>query len=390
MDALILRASVNSLSATRSLGRAGLKVVLAAPPEDAAVPRSRYVSRFVPLAGLDERAIQTLLELPVAAGTKPFLFVTGDEDALLVARHRDRLERKYCFVLPGYAALEAMVDKARLYDLARRNGIPCPRFHVVRSSGDIEAALDAVGTPCYVKPAFGHEWRRVRRGKLAKAGTREELRRTLEDFVSLGLTAIPMEIIPGADSDLYDLVTYIDRDGKPVGWRTKHKLRQYPVGIGDGSFQEIGDEPRVVDLGLRLLALAGHRGAAAVEFRRDPRDGRFVMLEVNVRTISGQELITRSGLDVATIAYHDATGRAPPTPAPARQVRWLYLGLDFRAFRDLRSRGEITTAAWLRDLARSRSFAYFAWDDPMPFIVRVGQWLQRQVTRRFRRAPGNV
>lgn len=385
MDALILRASVNSLSAARSLGRAGLDVTLASPPEDPTICRSRYVSRYVPLEALDLRAVERLMQLADGAGTKPFLFATGDEDALLVAKHRERLAERYCFVLPDHAVMEAIVDKARLYAAAATAGIPHPRFHVVREASDIDAAIRAVATPCYVKPAMGHEWRRVRRGKLEKAANPAQLRRILEDFVALRLTAIPIEIIPGEDSDIYGLSTYVDRNGRPVAWRTKRKLRQYPVGVGDGSFQEIADEPEVVELGLRLLSITGHRGAATVEFRRDPRDGRFVLMEINVRTVSGQQLITSSGLDVPLIAYLDATHRPLPPPAPVRRVRWLRLGLDLRAFRELRSQGKLSLFGWLGSVASARSFAYFSWDDPAPTFARAGKWIERQLKGRLRR-----
>jgi predicted ATP-grasp superfamily ATP-dependent carboligase len=70
-----------------------------------------------------------------------------------------------------------------------------------------------------------------------------------------------------------------------------------------------------------------------------------------------------------------------------RRVRWLFFGPDFRAFRELRRRGKITTLAWLRSVATCRSFAYFAWDDPVPFVARVGLWLDRQLRRRLRRQP---
>lgn len=388
MDALVLRASRNSLSAIRSLGRAGFEVAVAAyPNEDVATCRSRYVSRYVPLDKLDEHAVDTLLALPRSPGHKPFLFATGDEDALLLARHQERLAEGYRFVTPTFPVLEAIVDKACLYTTAREHGIPHPRFYVVRQSADIEAAVAAVGTPCYVKPALGHEWRRVRRGKLEIARDAVELRRILADFVALGQTAIPIEIIPGTDSDLYALCAYVGRDGQPVGWRTKRKIRQYPLGIGDGSIQDITEQPEVVALGLRLLAITGHRGAATIEFRRDVRDGRFVLMEINVRTVSGQQLVTSSGLDVPLLAFHDATGRPLPEIPPARPVRWLFLGLDFRAFRELRRQGEITTWQWIRSLARCRSFAYFAWDDPLPFLLRWWTWMVRYLQGRFRPDP---
>jgi predicted ATP-grasp superfamily ATP-dependent carboligase len=388
VDALILRASRNSLSAARSLGRAGFEVAIAAPArEDPATRRSRYVARFVPVEQFDDRAVRVLLELPRSTGKKPFLFATGDEDALFIARHQERLANGYHFVSPGYSVLEAIVDKASLYETARTHGIPHPKFHVVREAGDIETAIEAVGTPCYVKPAMGHEWRRVRRGKLAFARDQDELRRILEDFVALRLTAIPIEIIPGSDGDIHGLSAYIDREGRPVGWRTKRKIRQFPLGVGDASIQEISEEPEVAELGLRLLEITGHRGAATVEFRRDVRDGRLVLMEINVRTVSGQQLMTSSGFDVPLLAFCDATGRPLPASKPVKRVRWLYLGLDFRAFRGMRRNGDISTVQWLGSLLSCRSFAYFAWDDLAPFFARCRIWLDRQLRGRFRGAP---
>jgi D-aspartate ligase len=385
LDALILRASPNALSAARSLGRAGIRVTIAAPEMDPGVRRSRFVRGFLPLAAIDENSVGTLLSFRSLDREKPFLLPTGDEDALLVARHQDQLAEKFCFVLPSRDALEGIVDKARLYETARQHDIPHPRFHVVRHASDIEAAVGAIGTPCYVKPALAHEWRRHRPGKLERAANDADLRRILSDFVALGLVAIPIEIIPGSDGDVHSVCTYIDSRGRPVAWRTKRKIRQFPLDAGDGCAQEITNQPDVAALGLRLLAVCGHRGPATVEFRRDARDGRFVLMEINARTILGQEMIARSGLDAPLLAWLDATGRPLPQSVPTRRLRWLYLGPDFRAYRQLRRRGLITTFDWLLSVAGSRCFAYFTWDDPGPFFARVQLWFRRCLRRRFRR-----
>ena len=374
LDALILGASANSLSAARSLGRAGLNVVIAETTIDDALKRSRYIKGFLHCEEDDDAAIASrLLQLPVTTD-KPFLLATGDRYALLVARYQEQLTERYCFVSPSYVVLEAIIDKASLYEIARRNGFPCPAFHVVNERGDIDAAVASVPTPCYVKPALGHLWRRVENTKLERADTPAELRRILEKFIALGLVAIPQEIIPGNDSEVFSLSTYIDRSGTCLGYRTKRKLRQLPLHAGNGSVQEICSQPEVAELGLRLLAMTGHRGPATVEFRRDQRNGRFVLIEINARTIFCQEMITRSGLDVPLIAYCDAKDKPLPASMPTVAVRWIDFQSDFRAFRQLRRRGQITTWQWLESIAFCRATAYFATSDPVPFLVRTWMW----------------
>ena len=54
MDVLILGASPNSLSAARSLGRAGLRVVVAETTLDKSIASSRYVSRLELLVDGDD------------------------------------------------------------------------------------------------------------------------------------------------------------------------------------------------------------------------------------------------------------------------------------------------------------------------------------------------
>jgi predicted ATP-grasp superfamily ATP-dependent carboligase len=309
-----------------------------------------------------------------------FLCATSDRFALLVARHQQLLARRFCFVSPSAAVLEAIIDKARLYEIARQNDIPHPAFHVVADRSDIDAAVAIVRTPCYVKPALGYRWRQFGHRKLERAETENDLRRCLEGFLAEGLVAIPQEIIPGSDGDVYSVFAYIDRSGQCVGWRTKRKLRQWPLDAGNGSCQEICEQPKVAELGLRLLAITGHLGPATVEFRRDRRNGRFVLMEINARTSACQELITRSGLDAPLIAYHDARGKSQPAQGPVVPMRWVHFGSDFRAFRALRRTGRITTWHWLKSVARCRCFAYFAFDDPVPVLAKARAWLTSRLT----------
>ncbi len=208
-----------------------------------------------------------------------------------------------------------------------RNGFSCPAFHVVKDSNDAETAIANVPTPCYVKPALDHLWSDVKRTELERAYTAAEVRR----------------------------------------------------------IQEICDQPEVSDLGLRLLAVSGHRGTATVEFRRDQRNGRFVLIEINPRTSLAQELITRSGLDIPLLAYADAKAMPMPPTVPVIAVRWIDFVSDFRAFRQLRRRGQITTGQWLGSIAGCRAFAYLALDDPRPFLTRSWMWLTRWRARPFQR-----
>ena len=57
-----------------------------------------------------------------------------------------------------------------------------------------------------------------------------------------------------------------------------------------------------------MLHAVGYRGIFSGEFKRDPRDGRFKLLEINTRPWWFIDFAVRCGVDVCRMAYDDAQG----------------------------------------------------------------------------------
>ena len=79
----------------------------------------------------------------------------------------------------------------------------------------------------------------------------------------------------------------------------------------------------VVDAGLRLLAAVGYHGLSQVEFKRDPRDGRFKLMEINPRLFQWHGLAAACGVDLPRLAYQDLLGlESAPASMNGRRRRW--------------------------------------------------------------------
>ena len=59
----------------------------------------------------------------------------------------------------------------------------------------------------------------------------------------------------------------------------------------------------------RLLRAIGFHGVSQVEFKRDPRDGRFKLMEINPRLWQWHGLAAALGVDFPRIVYLDLMGR---------------------------------------------------------------------------------
>jgi predicted ATP-grasp superfamily ATP-dependent carboligase len=171
------------------------------------------------------------------------------------------------------------------------------------------------------------------------------------------------EVIPGGDGELYTLGSYLRADGEPLGLFCGRKLRQTPPGVGTCRVGEAVWVEEVVESGLRLLRALEFHGLSQVELKRDPRDGRFKLMEVNPRLFQWHGLAAACGVDLPLIAYRDLTGeRVEPVSANGARKRWA-----------------ITLLPGESPAPQRPPYvdAVFALDDPKPALVQVARLLRR-------------
>lgn len=370
LPVLLLGGAETALGVGRSLGRAGVPVFAFGSRHDP-ISYSRYCREFFvdPVGRDPQDAWRRLLDEP-----RPGLLIpVSDQGVEFVARNRAELEARGYGLLTGQddAAL-AMLDKGATYAIASAAAIATPRAAVMRHRDDLESSIRDFAFPCAIKPLAGHIFRQ-QTGVLQKVipvATADALRDLAGPWLDAGLELMLTEIIPGADDHLYALFTYIDGDGKPAFSFTNRKLRQDPPHFGVACYIEQADCPEVIDLGLRFAREAGLRGLAHIEFKLDPRDGSFKLIECNPRFYLSTQLVIASGLDVPTFVYRHFLGEAVDPPVLRRAGCRLWHPVpDGRSLREQRKAGELTVWAWVRSLLHRQHFAVFAADDPWPSIV---------------------
>ena len=125
-------------------------------------------------------------------------------------------------------------------------------------------------------------------------------------------------MIPGDDATLWTVGSYTNAGGTALGLFCGRKLVQMPRGFGTCRVGEARWREDAVEQALTLLAALGFHGVAQTEFRLDPRDGRFKLMEVNPRLWQWHGLARACGVDLPRIAYSTCSGgrRSPCARAP--------------------------------------------------------------------------
>ncbi|MGD9528166.1 hypothetical protein [Pseudonocardia sp.] len=385
---IVAGGAANAVFIARSLGALGVRVYGLGVHMAAAA--SRFLTSLrVPEHGEPEERWAEFLLGPRAAGLHGAVLLAGSDVGItVIARHRAELGERYGLDISDVDAQLSLLDKLSTYRHATAADVPTPRYWTVDDPADLERQRAEYVYPLIVKPLLSHRYQAKLPawGKFRVAQDWAELRRVHREVTEAGLAVMLTERIPGPDTLLCSYNTYLDASGSPMFDFTKRTLRRYPPGMGLGSHHLSDWNPEVKEVALRLFKHVGLVGVANAEFKRDVRDGGLKLIESNARFTDAAALWGAAGFDMARHVYFQVLGEPYPLPATYEPgQRMVYPFNDWRSYRILRARGELTLGEWLRDMAHPQVWPFFRWDDPGPAFAKARSRVAPFLRAHFRR-----
>ena len=373
----------NGLGVIRDLGRAGVPVLGLDDNAESLGFSSRYATGMVcPSPQEDEEGFLTFLEeLGRRLPQRGVLFPARDEYIWPLARAAERLERFYILPFSRWPVMQRLHDKRAQLEAAWKAGVDTPHTVFIDSAGDLDAAAGAVTYPAVLKPVDSLAFKQRYHRHLLDVASPDDLRRIYPQVEDLGPLML-QERVPGGDDELYTVGSYLDSGSRPLAVFTGHKVRQHPAGAGSCRLGVSKWDQHLADAGLRLLGELGYHGISQVEFKRDVRDGRYCLMEVNARHWMWHQLATVCGVNLSLVAYSDAIGKPFLAPRQIDGPRWVVATKDAPlAAREIWRR-QLSPLEYARSLRGARVDGVLSLDDPVPGLRNVGQVAKQIVTRR--------
>jgi len=197
------------------------------------------------------------------------------------------------------------------------------------------------------------------------------------------------EIIPGPPTQLHGLRTVLDFKSNPVGIFTSRKIRQIPFDFGVSTFRESLWVPEIVELGLTLLKKIRYVGISTIEFKLDPRDKQYKLIEINPRPWGNISLPTYCGVNLPYILYKMVNGEVSPSNIFKEGIRWHHLTSDLvLLFMQIMKKNQLFSFLdYFKSFWGKRVFATFSLKDLSPFkqeIKNILTYVARIRARSFR------
>jgi predicted ATP-grasp superfamily ATP-dependent carboligase len=391
---LVLRTDRNvfhhgTLGVIRSFGRAGVEVHAVLEGRGAPATWSRHLRQghsWLPGVERDEELVDALERVADRIDRRALLVTVDDAGAIFVAEQAERLRRSFLFPRQEADLPRRVSDKASLAAICGQLGVAHPQTHCPTSEAEVREAIADLGLPVVAK--WARPWLLTPGVGLRSTTVLHSLADAIALFARVpqarGPLLLQRHLPPRPDGDWF-FHGYFDGISRCVLGATGRKERAYPPTAGLTSLGRWVENEQLFRLAERLGGAIGYRGILDLDFRYEPATGAYHLLDFNPRLGAQFRLFTdRSGLDLVRALHLDLTGRVTPPIQPNFGRALMVENYDVLSALSRRA-GAGTRLARARSLRGVGEFAWFAPDDPAPFVAMGAVWAAHGADRFGRR-----
>jgi predicted ATP-grasp superfamily ATP-dependent carboligase len=360
------------LGVIRCLGRQGVPVVwLDSNPNQIGFLSKYCIGIVCPNPKNNEgKYVDFLMFVGENLNNKGILFPTEDVELLAVLKNKSKLEKYYQIPMADLEISEKLLNKYIFYKTLEKQGTPLPKTYFPRDVSELHSISKKITYPCIVKPSFSDRFMLDFKTKVFRAESSRQLVYLYNKAISKNHDVFVQEIVPGNARNMYGLNAYYDRNSTPNGVFMYRRIREWPHDFGNGCAIENIVVPELKEIIDPFIKKINYHGIIDAEFKKDPRDNKFKLIEINARCWMQIGLPSRCGVNIPYIAYMDAINDdVIKVISNNKHTKWFFISEDIQSSLKSMLKGDFSFREWIGSFRGEKEYAIFATDDPLPFFV---------------------
>ncbi|MEZ4515564.1 MAG: ATP-grasp domain-containing protein [Chloroflexota bacterium] len=330
MRVLVVDAGVrHAIDIIRSLGQQGIEVSAVFKSQNLPASHSRYLkeSYVFPLDANVEDVEPSLAYLEELLKSEHFdvTIAAGLDGFRLLSFGLERLSPYTCIPVSSPKLFAVAEDKAATTIFAEEVGVPAPKTYYPKGLDDLEKYRD-IPYPVVVKARRGQ-------GHFGYASSYEELCDVtypeicsqVPDQLAEGVYPILQEYIKGKGHGFYALMNH----GQLRAFFMHERIHEVPPTGGPSAMAKSYYDEELVEVGSKMLRELKWHGVAMVEFKKDEKDGRYKLIEINPKFWGSLGLSIAAGVNFPRLLVEmAANGDVAPVEPPQKPITYQWLSMD--------------------------------------------------------------
>jgi len=304
--AVVLGSYVNGYSMIQELHEKGVRDIILIAYGKNVANFSNKIKRCIIIRKNDESLFDALDDV---RRTYDYIvpFPSDDFQVEALSRISARI-RDYCFLPFNPDNVMQSGDKIYQYQCCEKLGIPYPKTKEVTRREEYDA-LASFMFPLIIKPTkrldiITDVFRSL---QVLSVDDLERHRASINGFLERGMSFLASEFIPGhTNGTIVAYTAYRSHDGRILNEWIGKKLSQYPDDYGVFSSASNQCDPVILEQGRSLLNGMNLVGINEPEFKYDSRDGKYKLMEINLRSMMWHRVGNLSGVNIQYTQWLDA------------------------------------------------------------------------------------
>ena len=282
----------STLGLVRHLGGMGARVTVVAASKSSLACRSHHCKGIVRADSSTPQAFVAATLWAIRQNRYDLILPVSYTMTRELSRRKSELLRFSSLEVCDLDLIERAANKTSMTELAQHVGVPVPNTTVSSGLSDALRFARNSGYPLVLKPQCETPGRSAH---IVRDRNELEAIFSKEFGGANGSANQPLlqEFIPGRGYGFF--ATYQNGVCKRIF--IHRRVREYPSSGGVSSCAESLYDPHLEEFGRRMLDALGWHGVAMVEFRRDSRDGKYKLMEINPKFWGSLDLALAAGAD---------------------------------------------------------------------------------------------
>lgn len=284
----------------RYLAKSGLVPYAISPNKRALASYSKYCKKcFLSPFPSEERNYISFIKNLIEQNDIDMLMPVGYQNCYLSSKYQDELKKIVRLEIPDIKSMEIALNKKKTYELSHNIGVPYPKTVYPHEISEIEYLADQIGYPLIIKGLFEAGKNIVSYVENKSELEKEYVKMCKENGFNSGNLPMLQEYIPGQKTD-FVTINLLYQKGTCKRIFLQRRVRNLKA-LGTATCCDCNISPNVSEqmkVNAKSLLNALHwNGVACIEFKRDPRDGKVKLIEINPKFWASTEMSLIAGVN---------------------------------------------------------------------------------------------
>lgn len=372
--------SPNTLAIARGLGRIGVYVIQIAQTCNDLTRHSRFINESYIIHKRDNTTIFKFFEIITRRfKSTPIIYITNEKHLPILVQLKKKFNGKLRFI-GNPESLLPWISKEKQAELASQVGFSIPASFTIQKQCDIKK-LTSMRYPIICKPESSHSLGFDEKVRIFSSF--EEAESFLANCFTDETNILAQEYIEGNDTNVLFYLVLCGKNGHIISDLTGKKLLQTPPQSGlmtIGVLEENAEFQNLARLFFQNLNIPGIFGLEAKI--KETNQGLY-FIEANLRSEGISSITDSIEIPLIAMSFFLATNRESTIPKHTINKiglwvwEWESLVLGIRKYLFRIDKWIINI---FRIMSMRRSYAIWAADDPMPFIVGIRNYIKKKIS----------